>query len=1169
MSKTSILRWLFLAWCLLSPCLALGGQDEELESLNTELLQLYQQGKYTEVIAVGKRALEKSEEILGAEHPQVAVVLTYLAIGFFVQGQYAEAQPLLERALRIQETSLGPKHPNVAKSLHHLGQVYYVQGRYAEAKSLFERALRIQEAAVGLENPEVASLLTILAEVYLVQGQYAEAQPLLERALRIQEAALGPEHPNVVASLHGLGRVYFSQGRYAEAEPLYQRALQIQETALGPEHQSLAVSLHGLGQVYFAQGRYAEAEPLYQRVLEIREIEFGTEHPYLAGPLSDLALLYMVQGNYAQSEPLYQRAIRIQEAALGPKHPNVATSLHGLGQVYFNQGRYAEAEPLYQRALRIQEATLGPEHPNVALDLNVLAQLRFAQGQPAEAEPLWLRSIRLQETTLGPEHQALAVSLHGLAQVYFSQGLYAKAEPLYQRALRINEGSFGLEHSHVATTLGGLAQVNFAQGQYAQAESLYQRALRIQEAALGVEHPDVGESLLGLAQVYFAQGQYAEAKPLLKRALGIQETAFGPKHPDVPDILNTLAEIHQVQGQYAQAERLFQRALKISEATVGPDHPLFAIGLNHLAQLYGTLQRYSEALTLYRKGLNSQTRLMHEVLSFRQEETEKFQYVQRNQVSYFQALSLIYRFLFQDSVARALGLNLLLARKGLVLESQTRYQEALAQGLAPALQQTWQDLQATKARYGKLLGHRDPTLPLAAYRDQLGTLQQEIADFESTLTAKSGLLADVMESQGVTLKDVAARLPSKTVLVEMVRIPNWNWDFHQWTGTWQYVAFVLDPNGKTHLVDLGKAAHLEMRLEEALGAIRQEPWLTTLPEQLEAVEQLNQMVWKPLLPAIGNANTVIVSPDGLLNLVPFAAIYTRAGRFVVEDFTIITVSSGRDLVKGAGRVPSVTGLFVAADPAFDLPGEGPRREKLQGSVAVTHSVTTEQSFARLTGTMREAKDIPPLVPGEQKVVVLREQATEGAVLEADRPRILHLATHGFFLKDRPSTPPEVPRLEGMQVFQSQIEYENPLTRSGLAFAGANFASRTTENRDGLLTALEVTGMDLYGTELVVLSACDTGTGEVRNGEGVYGLRRAFALAGARNLVMSLWPVWDRQAMKQMRTFYTKYGKGLHPVEALRQAQLERIQWFRKYTKGEAPPSVWAPFVIQINGALPK
>jgi len=292
-----------------------------------------------------------------------------------------------------------------------------------------------------------------------------------------------------------------------------------------------------------------------------------------------------------------------------------------------------------------------------------------------------------------------------------------------------------------------------------------------------------------------------------------------------------------------------------------------------------------------------------------------------------------------------------------------------------------------------------------------------------------------------------------------------------------------------------------------------------------------------------------------LNLVPFAALLDEQGRSVVERFRLAYVTSGRELVAAGAPIRPDSDLLLVANPAYD------RKSAAVGSPGASRrSRNFQRSFDPLPGTEVEAKAIPPLVAGasDKKQVVVGANATESAVKSARSPRILHLATHGFFLED-----------EAMPLTQEKTDaapkIENPLVRSGLAFAGANHAAESAGGDDGILTALEITGMDLHGTDLVVLSACETGVGEVKNGEGVYGLRRAFALAGAMNLMMSLWPVSDEVTASQMQAFY-KNMQTMPPAEALRQAQLATITNL-KARFGTAPPFLWAPFFLQGAQAL--
>jgi CHAT domain-containing protein len=385
---------------------------------------------------------------------------------------------------------------------------------------------------------------------------------------------------------------------------------------------------------------------------------------------------------------------------------------------------------------------------------------------------------------------------------------------------------------------------------------------------------------------------------------------------------------------------------------------------------------------------------------------------------------------------------------------------------------------------------------------------------------------------------VAARLAADSVLVEFAKIRDYDWGRNRWGRTERYLAFVLLPDGKIVLVDLGDAQRLEDKITPVLRALNTPnarglsvvgPEASTAP--LDVGQHLHELVWKPLAPHVGRAHHLIIAPDGLINLVPFAPIRIPGGNYLVEKRLIRYVTSGRDLLKKTSPdTPLENDLFLAANPDFDLAGGLPTAPATGEPNLRSRDFVAR--FERLPGTAREADVIPALLGGGQKQVVKGARATEEAVLAAGRSRVLHLATHGFFLKDQETEP-----------VQGQGQTVAP------------------SNLDGVLTALEVTTMDLVGTDLVTLSACQTAVGDVRPGEGVFGLRRAFALAGAKHLMMSLWRVGDEITASQMEIFYRHYGQGLPPAKALRQAQLETLAQLRAQ-RAEPDPALWAPFILQ-------
>jgi tetratricopeptide (TPR) repeat protein/transcriptional regulator with XRE-family HTH domain len=304
-----------------------------------------------------QRALSIREQLLGAEHLDVAECLHSLGWLYAEQRRYQEAEPFFQRVLHIRELLLGPEHLDVAESLHRLGDLHFEQGRYKEAEPFFQRALLIREHLLGAEHLDVADSLDNLGLLYSKQGRYQEAEPLLQQAVMLWEQR-DPNHPRVCRSLKHLGLLYSKQGRYREAETLFQQGLMNLEQWVREQPHTL----DDLGQFYGKQDPYRVAETLRQRDLAWKW-RLKVPHHYIAHMLSDLGQLYTLQSRYAEAESLLQRAMMLWET-MDREHLCAVGTLSGLAQLYVRQGRYTEAEPLFQRALTILEQWQGREHPD-------------------------------------------------------------------------------------------------------------------------------------------------------------------------------------------------------------------------------------------------------------------------------------------------------------------------------------------------------------------------------------------------------------------------------------------------------------------------------------------------------------------------------------------------------------------------------------------------------------------------------------------------------------------------------------------------------------------------------------------------------------------------------------------------------------------------------------
>jgi CHAT domain-containing protein/Tfp pilus assembly protein PilF len=910
----------------------------------------------------------------------------------------------------------------------------------------------------------------------------------------------------------------------------------------------------------YETGQYRQAILFAERALALRVRELGPEHLDITSSLNNLALLYKTTGAYAKAEPLYKRALAIREKALGPENPSTAASLNNLAVLYRAIGAYAEAEPLYQRALAIAEKALGPEHPGTAYPLNNLAALYRTTGAYATAEPLYQRALAIREKALGLEHPDTARSLNNLAVLYRATGAYAKAESFYKRALAITEKALGPDHPDTANRLNNLAGLYRATGDYTRAEPLYQRALEIYEKTLGPEHPETAHPLNSLAALYRDSGAYVKAEPLFRRALAIREKALGPEHPDTASSLNNLAVMYRALGAYNRAERLHRRALAIREKALGREHPFTAVSLNNLALLYRTTGDYVRAEPLLARAQSiNEINTVRFLLSG--DETRKRAYLQQRRGDAYSYAS--FSLAAAGPRARALGLTAVLQYKGRVLDAMADSVALLRRSVDPIDLALFDELAAVAQQLSTLTFRGPGNLSASAYRERLDTLAREQERLERELSARSTAFRQAVAP--ITLEGVRQRLPADAALVEWFRFhpfdPKMKDEKTQW-GAPRYVAYVLRREGDPSAIDLGAAQDIDKLVNDFRVALS-DPAGTSYKE---VGQKLFEKLVKPLQSSLSGINRLLLSPDGALNLLPFAALMDEHGEYVAQHSELTYLTSGRDLLSLAAPAPARGSPVVMADPDYGQSTSGPPRD-----IGLYRSSDLDRSglvFTPLAGTAAEAKALQGLLKLGAQELLTGADATEEKLKGLHGPRILHVATHGFFLSDQQVAAGALQPVSFGTETPPLPPGENPLLRSGLALAGAN-ARRSGESDDGILTAAEAAQLDLRGTQLVVLSACETGLGQVEEGEGVYGLRRALVLAGAQAQLVSLWKVADSATQALMVDYYERLLKGEGRSAALREAQKAMIAnpttQHPYYWAAFAPIGDWTPLAAKRVG----
>ncbi|PYS81218.1 MAG: kinesin [Acidobacteria bacterium] len=908
-------------------------------------------------------------------------------------------------------------------------------------------------------------------------------------------------------------KLYFA-GKYDEALPLAEGLVGELEKAGETESPLMGMALNRVGGIYHGKGDYTKAETYFLRARSVLEKAVGADHPALLMVLYNLGIIYKEEGDYAKAAQFHRQALDGRVRVLGEDSTLVAASLTDLATVYRATGDYAKAEEMQLRALAIREKLQGPEDPEVGQVLFNLGVLYGAKKDWAKSAEVAERALRIWEKAFGPDDEDVGRVLNNLAVMYSGLGEYAKAEAAILRAIAISEKTIGPDNVRLADQLESLADIYVIKEEYAKAEPLYRRALRIQEKALPADHPASAVNLMGLARLYYYQGEYAKAEPLFQRALAIRKKALGPDHPDVAETLNGMARLYEAEGDIKRAVSFQSRA----DALIERDNEL---------RLYAGSQNEQLA---YFDFLTDQTN---------------------------QTVTLHVRLARDDQRACDLAATTILQRKGRVLDEMAGSIASLQRRLGAGDQALLGQLNDTTSRLAKLVLGGPGQISAAEHQQQVKALEEQRDALESEVSRRSaGFYGG---SRTVTLEAVKAAIPEDAALVEfavyrpLVRRVG---DVQKAYGEPRYVAYVIRHQGEVRWQELGDSAEIDARV----GALREalsDPMRKDVERLARAVDL---KVMQPVRTLLGSAKHLLISPDGPLNLIPFAALVDEQGHYLIEAHSITYLTSGRDLLRLQVRHESKGGPVVVADPAFGEPAlvasvgragakDGPGAG---GPPRVDYS---QIFFGPLPGVTEEVRALRTLLP--QASFLTREQATKSALEKLSGPSILHVATHGFFLQDGQPTTAEgrgAQAKEGTRLARWVAHAENPLLRSGLALAGANQSGNG--NIDGILTALEAAGLDLWGTKLVVLSACDTGVGEVKNGDGVYGLRRALVLAGAESQVMSLWAVSDRSTRDLVVGYYQALlQEGAGRGAALRQVQLQMLK-----DKSHRHPYYWAGFI---------
>jgi len=824
------------------------------------------------------------------------------------------------------------------------------------------------------------------------------------------------------------------------------------------------------------------------------------------------------RSDFAAAESLARIAAGIRERRLPAGSVEVAIARSALGRARGERSDFAGALVLLRQALAVLEGPPIRDSAEVGTALNAVGRLYTLMGNREDARPTLERALAIRDRHHGPDSRQSRITLNNLATLVAQGGDLVAARPMYERLLRLEEAQAPLDSVRLGIVLNNLANVVSDLGDYVEGRRLYERALAVREGLYGPRHPRVALTLNNMASLAEVMGDDAGALAYIDRALDIMESALGQGHPQAAEFITTRAAILARRGRWQEA---FDEALRGERLT-------------------------REHLLLTARSLSEEDALVYE--GYRISGIHVATHVvAQDAVSGRPDPARVRRALDAVIQTRSLMLDEVAARRRAVTGAGDSTTERLRVEWEEA-----RDRLATLALRGVRGAVAD-----TGYRLTVERARRAAEEAETRLAERSAEFRRDERRARVGLDDVLAAFPAKAALVSFVRYSTPAVD-PTGAGPPHYLAYVTRAGRDPVAYELGAAARIDSLVGAWRGALgagsRDEEGYRRLASRLRAA------VWDPVSAAVRDAERVFLVPDGALQLVSFQALPTSKTGYLVESGPLIHyLATERDLAAPAPAARTGGELLVMGGVDFDHAAATAALAARGGGaddrgVAPSCEAFRAQRFAFLKGSEREVAEVAEAWTAGARGQVVRRTGVEASEAEFKRlapaAEAIHVATHGFFVDDE-------------CLKQSGDEGSlNPLLRSGVVLAGANLrAPDAAGGEDGLRTAEEIGALDLSRATWVVLSACDTGLGTIVAGEGVFGLRRAFALSGAGTLVMSLWNVGDAATRHWMHELYrARMRRGLSADRAARAASLEVLKALRE--RGDTlHPATWGAFIF--------
>ncbi|MBT1699113.1 CHAT domain-containing protein [Fulvivirgaceae bacterium PWU4] len=1074
------------------------------------------------------------EKVIDKYYPKASLHRVNLkAVEFDTKMQRDQTRNLETNALNlISSKSLPKNYKTTIRIYEFLYEVALAEQRYTNAESYLNQLLEIKKDLCGENSPEYHLARVHLANFYLdYTNKMDEAGKIYEESFfRIVVKEIDKNHKDMITILNHIAQWYEFTDKYNLAAKTLKDAREATIQKFKNDDILLGMELNNIAKLQLKLGEYDEAEANILKALEIIDLKENREYaewrPSYISALESQAKLYGLKGLFDEAESNLERTRKLIQKADGPMGDELSTAKE-LSSLLIQLGRYSATDKLLNNLIEEYERLFGKSTLRLIDPLVDKGRILLAKGDYTEAEKTALRAYQIANSIYGDNSTKTAPTQKLLGDIYYTLGDYEKAEANVTKAMASQEKQFGRKHIEVAKSLSQLALIKFYKGDNAQqVEKLMIESRDVMAEKLGKDNPQYAEILKNVAVLYISERRFDIAFNSLTVAESIWKAKAGRKNNiNTASIYTLTGDVYYQQKNYKRAEEFYIKAKNLYESFFSTTHPEYVKVLSKLSKVYYMEQDFKRSKKNIEDALGNYENFIKQFFpALSEREKAKYWNTIKGDFEFYNTLAFSNLDDFKDLTKKVYDYQLL--TKALLLSSSIKIRERIMNSTDEPL----------KAQYNTWIQKKELlTLALSMSATQLteneidpNQLHQEVERLEKELSQRSEIFGESFENKRITFDDVRKSLKPNEAAIEMVRYRYFN---HSLTDSVIYAALYVKPELTKPKAIILKDGH---RMETRFFKFYRNAITGKLEDNISY-----GVFWQPIIEEIGQVATIYLSADGIYNQINLEAIATPDGRFVIDNSNIVLVSNTKDIFlrKAKTRAATDNTAMMFGNPTFYLTASADNK-----------------NIASLPGTEKEINQLQFMLKqkGWNTSEYVERSAAEEKVKELNSPKIFHIATHGLY---RPSTNLTLEKeIEGNEALLAQ----NPLMRTGLLLRGAgDLLDKTDYNynmENGILTAYEAMSLNLDKTDLVVLSACETGLGDLEAGEGVYGLQRAFLVAGAKVLIMSMFKVDDDATQKLMLKFYQKWLNSNN----LRQSFIDA----KKELRVEYPePIYWGAFMM--------